>query len=70
MFLDCGHSRNACKCALVVTGLEESLGELEFQRSACGAAHDGDVEKLARILQRNPSAVHATQGTGSSQVRV
>ncbi|EFJ46351.1 hypothetical protein VOLCADRAFT_62523 [Volvox carteri f. nagariensis] len=37
--------------------MEQSLDELEFSRSACAAAQDGDVAKLRRILQRNPAAI-------------
>ena len=34
------------------TGLEQSLDELEFARSACAAAGAGEVEKLRRCLER------------------
>ncbi|GIL77977.1 hypothetical protein Vretifemale_7433 [Volvox reticuliferus] len=54
----CEHGpRDTCNCALSATGTEQSLDELEFSRSACSAAQDGDVAKLRRILQRNPTAV-------------
>ncbi|PNH01818.1 Ankyrin repeat domain-containing protein 39 [Tetrabaena socialis] len=58
------HASGACKCALVATGTEQSLDELEFSRSACSAAQNGDVAKLRRILQRNPQAVHGDGGSG------
>jgi hypothetical protein len=53
------HAAGGCGCALVATGTEQSLDELEFARSACAAAQHGDVEKLRRLLKRNPAAVHA-----------
>lgn len=35
------------------SGLEQSLDELEFLRSACAAAQDGDALKLAAMLARS-----------------
>ncbi|PNW86997.1 hypothetical protein CHLRE_02g104600v5 [Chlamydomonas reinhardtii] len=35
---------------------------MDFARSACAAAQNGDVEKLRRILSRNPSAVNDCAG--------
>ncbi|GIL66184.1 hypothetical protein Vafri_19793, partial [Volvox africanus] len=56
----CEHGpRDTCDCALSATGTEQSLEELEYSRSACSAAQDGDVAKLRRILQRNPASVAA-----------
>ena len=40
------------------TGLEQSLEEMEFARSACSAATAGDMEKLRRIVERNPGALY------------
>lgn len=40
------------------TGLEQSLDEMEFTRSACSAAQAGDIDKLQRCLDRNPGAVY------------
>lgn len=62
----CGHDAS-CNCALVTTGMEQSLDEMEFSRSACGAAQDGDVRKLQRILARNPGAVNGDGGQGESK---
>jgi hypothetical protein len=39
----------ACGCALRPQPLQQSLGELEFERSACKAALDGDVARLRAI---------------------
>ncbi|GIL77976.1 hypothetical protein Vretimale_7377 [Volvox reticuliferus] len=63
----CEHGpRDTCNCALSATGTEQSLDELEFSRSACSAAQDGDVAKLRRILQRNPTAVGNDGASGGS----
>jgi hypothetical protein len=67
MIADCDlHQLGFCNCAARPSGLAETLDELSFQRSACSAAQLGQVDKLARILQRNPSAVHSDGGAGSS----
>ncbi|GLC46803.1 hypothetical protein PLESTM_001928000 [Pleodorina starrii] len=63
----CGHGpRDACNCALTATGTEQSIDEMEFSRSACAAAQDGNVAKLRRILQRNPAAVNGDSASGGS----
>jgi len=64
-FNACG---DACTCALHPRPAEESLEELDFQRSACAAAQRGDVVKLERLLARNPDAVHA-DGAGGEWCR-
>ena len=38
------------------TGLEQSLDEMEFARSACSAATSGDITKLRRCIERKESA--------------
>ena len=48
------------------TGLEQSLEELEFARSACSAALNGDLEKLSRMLERNPGSVYHDGADGNS----
>lgn len=63
-------STGACNCALVNTGTEQSLDEMDFARSACAAAQNGDVEKLRRILSRNPSAVNDCAGERWSWRRI
>lgn len=61
---DCVHAGLACNCAVNPSGLEQSLPELEFARSACAAAQTGNVVKLERILKRSPQAVHHDGGAG------
>ncbi|KAG2482473.1 hypothetical protein HYH03_018580 [Edaphochlamys debaryana] len=65
---DCVHGGPSagCNCALVTTGVEQSLDEMEFSRSACAAAQCGDVAKLRRILARNPQAISGDGGSGGS----
>jgi hypothetical protein len=46
------------ECAHEPTGLEQSLDEMEFARSACSAAQAGDVERLRRCIERNAACVH------------
>jgi hypothetical protein len=48
------------------TGLEQSLEEMEFTRSACQAAQIGDLEKLRRMIERNPGAVYHDGAEGRS----
>jgi ankyrin repeat protein len=47
------------------TGLEQSLDELEFLRSACAAAQAGDAPRLRRMLSRSTRHVE-TDGAGGS----
>lgn len=57
---------DGCDHTHMPTGLEQSLAEMEFARSACAAATNGDVEKLRKSLERNPGAVfHDGAGGGS-----
>lgn len=53
-------------CTHAPTGLEQSLDEMEFTRSACSAAQSGDAERLQRMIVRNPGCVHHDGGGGGS----
>ena len=55
---------DGCDHTHMPTGLEQSLEEMEFARSACSAAQAGDLEKLRRCLERNPAAVYHDGGNG------
>ena len=48
------------------TGLEQSLDEMEFARSACSAALAGEADKLRKCLDRNPSAIYHDGAGGAS----
>jgi hypothetical protein len=53
----CGHL-DSCNCATRGGALVETLDELEYARSACAAAQQGNVEKLTRLFRRNPEILH------------
>lgn len=59
----CAHP-DGCNCMVSGQRYNQSLDELEFARSACAAAQSGDVQKLARIISRNPEAVHTDGSKG------
>lgn len=46
------------------TPYDQPLEEVEFMRSACSAAQRGEVEKLARMLERKPHLVDGDGGLG------
>lgn len=48
------------------TGLEQSLAEMEFARSACQAATCGDIDKLRLCIERNPGCVYHDGAGGGS----
>ncbi len=60
----CGHDPALCNCAASGTAAQ-SLDEVAFARSACQAAAAGAAERLARILERAPDAVHSDGGNGA-----
>lgn len=49
---------DGCDHTHMPTGLEQSLAEMEYTRSACSAAQNGEVDKLRRLLERNPGALY------------
>jgi len=51
-----------CPCCTAPTPLSQALDELSFERSACAAAQKGDISKLQRLLQHNPSSAIQTDG--------
>jgi len=61
---DCDHDAAQCSCFASATATQ-SLDELAFARSACQAAAAGAVDKLQRILERAPDAVHSDGGKGA-----
>lgn len=54
----------ACACCTRPSSATQTLEELEFLRSAGAAAHQGDVVKLASILDKHPAAVHEDGTSG------
>jgi hypothetical protein len=57
---------DGCDHTHAPTGLEQSLDEMEYTRSACSAAQNGEVDKLRRLLERNPGAVYHDGADGRS----
>ena len=64
----CGHL-DSCNCATTGSALAETLDELEYARSACAAAQQGNVEKLTRLVRRNPDIVHNDGVNGKLSLR-
>jgi ankyrin repeat protein len=48
------------------SGLEQSLEELEFARSACSAAQNGDIDRLRQSVNSNPGSVYHDGVGGTS----
>lgn len=64
----CGHGDDdGCSCALAPSArtTAQSLQEMEFSRSACAAAQQGNLERLRKLLKANPEALHS-DGTGGA----
>ena len=55
---------DGCDHTHMPTGLEQSLEEMEFTRSACTAAQTGELAKLQRMIERNPAAMYHDGSTG------
>ena len=55
---------NGCDHTHMPTGLEQSLEEMEFTRSACSAAQSGNAENLQKCINRNPGAVYHDGAAG------
>ena len=51
-----------CGCATKVTGLEQSLDELDFARSACAAATNNNLSRLKHLIERRPDSVNEAAG--------
>lgn len=56
----------SCGCAHRGAAVQQTLDELEFARSACALASSGDVGRLGRLLDRDPSAVGGAAGGGGA----
>jgi len=56
------HHSASCGCALRPQPMQQTLGELEFERSACKAALDGDVARLRRLSETRPALLDEASG--------
>ena len=59
----CGGAEG-CPCHKQSSGLEQSLAELEFMRSASSAAQVGDVRRLEQLVTDAPHRLAACDSTG------
>ena len=66
----CSHDPDACNCSLRPSRVVQSLDELQFTRSACQAALSNQTDRLRRILDANPDAIHSDGAAGACVVRV
>ena len=61
-FID-SHAEGTCDCYAKSSGLyNQTLDELHFERSACGAAADGNVRKLRELVLKDHSNVNRGDG--------
>ncbi|KAL3140889.1 hypothetical protein ABBQ32_005422 [Trebouxia sp. C0010 RCD-2024] len=56
------HVDGDCQCYKRPVAVVQSLEELDYLKSACAAAQQGNLAKLGKILDRHPHAVN-TDGT-------
>ncbi|KAL3148170.1 hypothetical protein ABBQ38_014450 [Trebouxia sp. C0009 RCD-2024] len=56
------HVDGDCQCYKRPVAIAQSLEELDYLKSACAAAQQGNLAKLSSILDRHPHAVN-TDGT-------
>ena len=61
-----GQGQVCCVCSHPPTGLEESIAELDFSRSACAAAQRGDASALRRMLARDAPFHLTSDGAGGT----
>ena len=57
---------DGCDHTHAPTGLEQSLEEMEFTRSACNHALNGEADKLRNCIERNAGCVYHDGAGGSS----
>ena len=57
----------ACQCYKQANPVAQSLEELDFLKSACAAAQQGNVTKLQAILERHPEAVRSDYTSGKQK---
>ena len=65
--VDCQHD-GQCNCVNLVTGTEQTLEEMSFERSLCAAAQLGNESKVLHILERRPEEV--SRGTRERHLRL
>lgn len=53
----CTHNQHKCGCAVSGRLLQQDIREMDFERSAAGAAHAGQLQRLRSILHRHPGSL-------------
>ena len=62
---DCGHHADGdCQCYKHPVAAVQSLEELDYLKSACAAAQQGNLAKLSSILDKHPHAVNSDGAEG------
>ena len=62
---DCGlHADGDCQCYKHPVAAVQSLEELDYLKSACAAAQQGNVAKLSSMLDKHPHAVNSDGAEG------
>lgn len=62
---DCGvHADGDCQCYKHPAAAVQSLEELDYLKSACAAAQQGNLAKLSSILDKHPHAVNSDGAEG------
>ena len=61
---DCDVHTDSCQCYKQANPAGQSLEELDFLKSACAAAQQGNLTKLQAILNRHPEAVQPDFSSG------
>lgn len=59
----------ACGIAKGATDLQQTLDEIDFTKSACYAAMNGNLDRLKAILEKHPEQIES-DGTGHEHVPV
>ena len=58
------HTGGDCQCYKRPVAVAQSLEELEYLKSACAAAQQGNLAKLSSILDKHPHAVNSDGAEG------
>lgn len=60
----CDLHTESCQCYKQANPAAQSLEELDFLKSACAAAQQGNLTKLQAILDRHPETVQTDFSSG------
>lgn len=60
------HDEADCQCYKRPVAVAQSLEELDYLKSACAAAQQGNIDKLRIITDKHPEAVNNDGSNGKS----